>query len=140
MPYKDKEVYREYMRDYMRRVRLKYYYLFTSGAYSDYYVDFLMGSTTKIDEGQFHLWWLEAVRRSSEHHDNGMLKIAEYLNVPIQKNPWDYGRSVSQDKYIEAKEAVGFESLGDSHFFQEVLLENRLVLLETKEYNMEYDL
>ena len=116
---------------------MKKIYLISSGEYSDYSVCFLVKSVKVISGDEFRVYWLEAVKRKSEYMDNKLEAVAKYLGVDRQRGMYAYYELTSRDSTAEAMKKVGYEYKSEADFFEQVLAEQGMSILEFDEYNVD---
>jgi len=112
-------------------------YLISSGRYTDYGVCFLIESDRGINEDDFRVYWLEAIKRKTEYMDDKLECIAKYLNVPKQLSWKGYTQYYDNTLVQKAMDEVGYEFKSEDNCLEEILTEQGFRVLPYTEYNVD---
>jgi len=120
---------------------MNYYYVISSGSYSDYGISYIVQSEREISNEQFREYYLESIRRSSEFDDKQLAKLRKFLNRDDLKSTnyytvfWDNQKvEVSFENWQQFCKEAGVED-NPYTWLEQVLTENGIKSLAYEEYN-----
>ena len=109
----------------------------SSGEYSDYSVNSFWEIDRDVAEDELKGYWKEGIKLKTEFTDSQMIKLADYLKIPVQTDNDDVWDIVGTEKYHEALKAVQWTYKSEQEFFEDILTRHRFVKIEYQEFNVD---
>jgi hypothetical protein len=118
-------------------------YVISSGSYSDYGISYIVQSEKEISDEKFREYYLESIKRSSDFEDEQLNKLRKYMNdAAIESTSWFNGRNILKgkdwkvefDKWEELCKEAGIVR-NPRNWYEEILKENGVLILDYKDFN-----